>query len=133
MKKIIISIIGIALMLFAFTACQPRYIFVPIPGGDNGGGSTTDSASTVFVSDGKDFKEAVDRCGLKGITLHTLRHTFASRRLAEGVPMKAIQLWLGHRSYKTTADIYAHESPEFLTKAVSIVEDQRRKGPKKSH
>ena len=80
-----------------------------------------------------DFKEAVDRCGLKGITLHTLRHTFASRRLAEGVPMKAIQLWLGHRSYKTTADIYAHESPEFLTKAVSIVEDQRRKGPKKSH
>ena len=63
MKKIIISIIGIALMLFAFTACQPRYIFVPIPGGDNGGGSTTDSASTVFVSDGKDFKEAVEKDG----------------------------------------------------------------------
>ena len=33
----------------------------------------------------------------------------------------------------TTADIYAHESPEFLKKAVSIVEDQRRKGPEKSH
>ena len=80
-----------------------------------------------------DFKEAVDRCGLKEITLHTLRHTFASRRLAEGVPMKAIQIWLGHKSYKTTADIYAHESPEFLKKAVSIVEDQRRKGPEKSH
>ena len=63
MKKIIISIIGIALMLFAFTACQPRYIFVPIPGGDNGGESTTDSASTVFVSDGKDFKEAVEKDG----------------------------------------------------------------------
>ena len=63
MKKIIISIIGIALMLFAFTACQPRYIFVPILGGDNGGGSTTDSASTVFVSDGKDFKEAVEKDG----------------------------------------------------------------------
>ena len=63
MKKIIISIIGIALMLFAFTACQPRYIFVPIPGGDNGGGSTTDSAPTVFVSDGKDFKEAVEKDG----------------------------------------------------------------------
>ena len=63
MKKIIISIIGIALMLFAFTACQPRYIFVPIPGEDNGGGSTTDSASTVFVSDGKDFKEAVEKDG----------------------------------------------------------------------
>ena len=63
MKNIIISIIGIALMLFAFTACQPRYIFVPIPGGDNGGGSTTDSASTVFVSDGKDFKEAVEKDG----------------------------------------------------------------------
>ena len=29
MKKTVISIIGITLMLFAFTACQPRYIFVP--------------------------------------------------------------------------------------------------------
>ncbi len=29
MKKTVISIIGITLMLFAFTACQPRYIFMP--------------------------------------------------------------------------------------------------------
>jgi integrase len=27
---------------------------------------------------------------------------------AAGVPMKQIQLWLGHSNYSTTADIYAH-------------------------
>ena len=33
MKKTLISIIGICLMLLAITACQPRYTFVPVPGG----------------------------------------------------------------------------------------------------
>ena len=35
MKKTVISIIGIAFMLFAFTACQPRYIYIPVPGFGN--------------------------------------------------------------------------------------------------
>ena len=34
MKKTVISIIGIVLMLFAITACQPRYIFWPLPDGN---------------------------------------------------------------------------------------------------
>jgi len=28
--------------------------------------------------------------------------------LANGVPMKQIQEWLGHSTFQTTADIYAH-------------------------
>ena len=28
--------------------------------------------------------------------------------LANGVPMKQIQIWLGHSTFSTTADIYAH-------------------------
>ena len=28
--------------------------------------------------------------------------------LAEGVPMKQIQEWLGHSDFSTTANIYAH-------------------------
>ncbi len=27
---------------------------------------------------------------------------------AAGVPMKQIQLWLGHSNYSSTADIYTH-------------------------
>ena len=42
------------------------------------------------------------------IRLHDLRHTCASLLLANGVSMKEIQEWLGHSSYNTTANIYAH-------------------------
>lgn len=42
MKKTIFSIIGIALMLLAITACRPNYVIMPpIPGG-NGGSSSSD-------------------------------------------------------------------------------------------
>ena len=34
--------------------------------------------------------------------------TCASLLLKNGVPMKDIQEWLGHSSYNTTANIYAH-------------------------
>ncbi len=37
-----------------------------------------------------------------------LRHTCASLLLASKVPMKQIQVWLGHSTFATTADIYAH-------------------------
>ena len=40
--------------------------------------------------------------------LHELRHTFATRCLEKGVSMKTLQLWLGHATYKQTADTYSH-------------------------
>ena len=40
--------------------------------------------------------------------IHCLRHSCASLLLAEGVPMKQIQEWLGHSDFSTTANIYAH-------------------------
>jgi integrase len=46
--------------------------------------------------------------GLRHIRLHDLRHSCASMLAAAGVPMKQIQLWLGHSNYSTTADIYTH-------------------------
>ena len=36
------------------------------------------------------------------------RHSCASLLLANGVPMKQIQEWLGHSDFSTTANIYAH-------------------------
>ena len=39
---------------------------------------------------------------------HDLRHSCASLLLANGVPLKQIQEWLGHSTFSTTADIYAH-------------------------
>ena len=39
---------------------------------------------------------------------HDLRHSCASLLLANGVPLKQIQDWLGHSDFSTTANIYAH-------------------------
>ena len=57
MKKTLIAIISIAVMLLVITACQPRYIFVPIPGGGNGSGNTAISASSAMekISSGLNF------------------------------------------------------------------------------
>lgn len=47
-----------------------------------------------------------------GHVLHDLRHTFATRALDAGVPMKVVQTWLGHADLSTTADIYTDVSRE---------------------
>jgi len=45
---------------------------------------------------------------LKKLRFHDLRHSCASLLLANGVPMKAIQEWLGHSTFQVTADFYSH-------------------------
>lgn len=45
---------------------------------------------------------------MKHIRFHDLRHSCASLLLAKGIPMKAIQEWLGHSNFSTTANLYAH-------------------------
>ncbi len=54
------------------------------------------------------FKILLKKLGLKHIRFHDLRHSCASLLLAKGIPMKAIQEWLGHSNFSTTANIYAH-------------------------
>ena len=54
------------------------------------------------------FPEYLKRHGMKKIRFHDLRHSCASLLLANGVPLKQIQEWLGHSDFSTTANIYAH-------------------------
>ena len=54
------------------------------------------------------FPLLLEQNGLRKIRFHDLRHTCASLLLSQNVNMKVIQMWLGHSSMKTTADIYAH-------------------------
>ena len=54
------------------------------------------------------FDWLLTKYGLKHIRFHDLRHSCASLLLANGVPMKQIQEWLGHSDFSTTANIYAH-------------------------
>lgn len=48
------------------------------------------------------------RAGLEKVRFHALRHSCASLLLANDVPMKQIQEWLGHSDISTTANIYSH-------------------------
>lgn len=45
--------------------------------------------------------------GLPHVTLHGLRHSIATIAAASGMPLKLLQVELGHSSYKITADLYA--------------------------
>ena len=50
----------------------------------------------------------LDKAGIEGATMHTLRHTYATRCFEAGVDIKAISEQLGHKDFKTTYGIYVH-------------------------
>jgi len=54
------------------------------------------------------FKRVMKKLDYVEVRFHDLRHSCASLLLANGVPMKQIQEWLGHSDFSTTANIYAH-------------------------
>jgi integrase len=66
------------------------------------------------------FRNAARRARLIGISIHTLRHTFASHLVMASVPLATVSRLLGHADIKTTM-IYAHLSPNHLQDAVNKV------------
>jgi integrase len=64
------------------------------------------------------FAAACEEAKIKGVTWHTLRHTFASRLVMAGVDLKTVQELMGHKTIAMTAR-YAHLAPEHLKGAVN--------------
>ena len=54
------------------------------------------------------YRKLLERCGIRYRNFHALRHSCASLLLANDVPLKQIQEWLGHSDIGTTANIYSH-------------------------
>ena len=71
----------------------------------------------------KVFKEANKRAGLKReVTLHGLRHSYATHLLESGTDIRYIQELLGHRSSRTT-EIYTHVTMKSIQKIRSPFDD----------
>ena len=65
----------------------------------------------------KSLSRVLEKAQLEGVTLHTLRHTFASQFVMAGVSLREIQELMGHRSFETTLQ-YAHLSEDHVKKQV---------------
>jgi len=75
----------------------------------------------------KVFENAVGKTGIKkDVSVHSLRHSYATHLLESGVDLRYIQELLGHKSSKTT-EIYTHVSRKDLGLIVSPL-DRMKKG-----
>ena len=69
------------------------------------------------------LKQSVGRTKIKKpVTLHWLRHSYATHLLESGTDLRYIQELLGHKSSKTT-EIYTHVSEQSLQKIKSPFDD----------
>jgi site-specific recombinase XerD len=57
----------------------------------------------------------------KRVSMHTLRHCFATHLLEQKVDIRVIQVLLGHKKLETTS-IYTHVATEILREVVSPLE-----------
>ena len=61
--------------------------------------------------------------GIRVISMHILRHTFATRCIEAGMNPKALQSIMGHETISTTLDLYVKVNNEYKIEEVSKVEN----------
>jgi integrase/recombinase XerD len=108
----------------AATPVQERWLF---PGNRRGKPMTTRQLSRLF-------HQAADAAGIKkAVTVHALRHSFATHLLERGTDIRIIQALLGHDKLETTAR-YTRVATGMIAGVESPLDllSQPRKKPKKS-
>ena len=75
----------------------------------------------------KPFKRIVRKLGLSEMRIHDLRHTFATRCLANGDSIMSVSAQLGHSNVSTTVNIYSHTTDEMLKESAHRRSQQNEK------
>jgi len=90
--------------------------------------------------EGARVKELMRAVGLEGVSLHSLRHSFASELLSDGVPLAVVSERLGHADQNITLSIYSHAMPADTRAAAKVwndamadvIEDSRKPGAQRT-
>ena len=59
-----------------------------------------------------DLTKITNLAGIQNISMHTLRHTFATRCVEAGMKPKTLQMILGHANINITMNLYVHLTDE---------------------
>lgn len=70
------------------------------------------------------FKKLLKKAKIKSTKFHTIRHTFATRALEAGVPVKVVSQILGHANISITLDTYSHVLSELQDEAMQTITDK---------
>lgn len=79
--------------------------------------------NTVLSRSWKSLADAFELDGTQGrrLTFHDLRHSFATRAIAEGADVKSVAAVLGHADCRVTLNVYADADKESKRRAVSLM------------
>lgn len=106
-----------ALRRYWITHRHPQFLFPGRPGPGNAPATTCmDRGSTQ-----KAFALTVKGCGIrKKVSIHNLRHSYATHLVEEGVSLRCVQELLGHACPKTTAR-YVHMSDKTRGDSAALI------------
>lgn len=118
-RYVMLSEVALETLRAYWKASKPRhYLF---PGKVPGTALCVDQARKIYY-------QAQQAAGMKRKgTFHTLRHSFATHLLEDGVNVRTIQALLGHSSLSTT-ERYTHVAANYLNKTRSPLDGLREKG-----
>ena len=75
----------------------------------NSGGMPTSNSNYM-----RDINKICRKAGLEDVSMHTLRHTFATRCIEAGMNPKTLQKILGHSTLEMTMNLYVHVTDDTI-------------------
>jgi len=105
---------------------NPNWLFPALGRSGKGGPTASKPMSVIAVQGG--LRRHLKRAGISKsrVTIHSLRHSYATHLLEAGVPLTVLQRLLGHRKIETTLR-YIHLSKEAQADSADIIEGLMRR------